>query len=484
MSRPKLISFLTKVRTEMNRRDGFSRYDADVSQNTFYFSPSLLREALIQEFDFREIKHLLEKGTPLHSWIKARTNKMLGDLRERYKQGLDHRSASRTMKGNQHYLEITLQTETNPRTSKPYNNFQALRRMYVKQMNEFAVDLRKEVNNLGEKLLKTKNENSSFKNGKWQKGFDASNNKRVMGGTEVDKGSDLVEGGHDKGFEVLESKIQAAMDKAFNEEYPKRVDREILNRDLKKLGIDLTVERDDRTGTYSFKMQSTVDNQKGGFLSAGERKTFEKQLKNALELLNNEESILNLQGSPSMLEVKKTEARLTLLKPFEKVQGATVEKPKKLKKEKKKPVTQKSKVKSKRIKQPTVRVAVSKVSLTKLRRKRQKGSGSSASHPLRLIGLINKDLPDTVRKNMQAPGLENQTGRFAESVKLTDVVQTPKGYPSFGYTYQKNPYQVFEMGRGQTPWASPERDPRKVIDRSIREIAAQFAIGRFYTRRE
>ena len=40
------------------------------------------------------------------------------------------------------------------------------------------------------------------------------------------------------------------------------------------------------------------------------------------------------------------------------------------------------------------------------------------------------------------------------------------------------------MGRGQTPWASPERDPRQVIDRSIREIAAQFAIGRFYTRRE
>ena len=104
--------------------------------------------------------------------------------------------------------------------------------------------------------------------------------------------------------------------------------------------------------------------------------------------------------------------------------------------------------------------------------------------PLQLIGLINKSLPDTVRKNMQAPGLQNRTGRFAESVKLTDVVQTGKGFPSFGYTYQKNPYQVFEMGSGQAPWASAERDPRKLIDRSIREIAAQFAIGRFYTRRE
>ena len=39
------------------------------------------------------------------------------------------------------------------------------------------------------------------------------------------------------------------------------------------------------------------------------------------------------------------------------------------------------------------------------------------------------------------------------------------------------------MGNGTPPWATPERDPRKLIERSIREIAAQFAIGRFYTRR-
>lgn len=106
-----------------------------------------------------------------------------------------------------------------------------------------------------------------------------------------------------------------------------------------------------------------------------------------------------------------------------------------------------------------------------------------SSSPLRLIGLINKKLPDTVRKNMNAPALQNRTGRFAESVKLTEVVETPKGFPSFGYTYQRNPYQRFEIGTGEPPWATPERDPRKLIELSIREIASQFAIGRFYTRR-
>ena len=113
-----------------------------------------------------------------------------------------------------------------------------------------------------------------------------------------------------------------------------------------------------------------------------------------------------------------------------------------------------------------------------------KAKKSQVSNILRSIAIINKELPDTVRKNMQSPQLVNRTGRFADSVKITDVVQTPKGYPSIGYTYQRNPYGVFEDGGGSAPWANGERDPRKLIDRSIREIAANMAIGRFYTRRQ
>jgi hypothetical protein len=97
--------------------------------------------------------------------------------------------------------------------------------------------------------------------------------------------------------------------------------------------------------------------------------------------------------------------------------------------------------------------------------------------------MINKELPNTVRKNMGNPALENVSGRFAASVRLQDVISTPKGHPSFGYTYEKDPYQVFEVGTGSAPWASSARDPRKIIDRSIREIAGEMALGRFYTRR-
>ena len=100
-----------------------------------------------------------------------------------------------------------------------------------------------------------------------------------------------------------------------------------------------------------------------------------------------------------------------------------------------------------------------------------------------VMAMINQRLPETVEKNMRSPGLENVSGRFANSVILTDVSTTRQGFPSFGYTYQKDPYQVFEVGNGRSPWATPERDPRLVIDRSIRELAAEMAIGRFYTRR-
>jgi len=93
---------------------------------------------------------------------------------------------------------------------------------------------------------------------------------------------------------------------------------------------------------------------------------------------------------------------------------------------------------------------------------------------------INARLSMTVIKNMGFPALENRTGRFARSVEVTDVVQTREGYPSIGYTYQKYPYQTFEPGYKQ---GSAQRDPRTLIDRSIREIAQQLIVGRFYTRR-
>ena len=94
----------------------------------------------------------------------------------------------------------------------------------------------------------------------------------------------------------------------------------------------------------------------------------------------------------------------------------------------------------------------------------------------------NAKLPRTVAANMGAPALENRTGRFASSARVVEATTTAKGFTSFGYTYQRDPYGVFESTSG-TRFASPERDPRVLIEGSIREIAQELAIGRFFTRR-
>ena len=74
-----------------------------------------------------------------------------------------------------------------------------------------------------------------------------------------------------------------------------------------------------------------------------------------------------------------------------------------------------------------------------------------------LLGIMNSQINDRVARNMGPPRLENRTGTFAGSVRITDVTQTRQGFPSIGYTYRKDPYQVFEASSG-TRFSSVERD--------------------------
>jgi hypothetical protein len=99
-----------------------------------------------------------------------------------------------------------------------------------------------------------------------------------------------------------------------------------------------------------------------------------------------------------------------------------------------------------------------------------------------LLGILNDQLPKVVAKNMGAPALNYRTGRFAGSVRATDIAITAKGHPSIGYTYLRDPYEVFESSSGSR-FSSVARDPRKLIDFSIREIAASQVVTRLYTRR-
>lgn len=98
------------------------------------------------------------------------------------------------------------------------------------------------------------------------------------------------------------------------------------------------------------------------------------------------------------------------------------------------------------------------------------------SSPLALKNLINSVLPQTVAMKMQPPHLRYRTGRFANSARVTQVMQGPRGGLQADYTYMRDPYGTFEPGGKQ---GSTMRDPRVIIGQSIREIVAQAMQNKF-----
>ena len=100
------------------------------------------------------------------------------------------------------------------------------------------------------------------------------------------------------------------------------------------------------------------------------------------------------------------------------------------------------------------------------------------------MALLNASLPEEVMNNMGGRRLNNITGRFAESVQVLKVYKgRGVGLPNIMYGYDMEPYGVFEPGVGKRPWATPARDPRVLIDKSIREVAKKLTMFKFTTTR-
>ena len=276
---------------------------------------------------------------------------------------------------------------------------------------------------------------------------------------------------HYKGASNIEMFINDAIHAALQNIY-KTSDITEIKKDLKKYELEtvLQVYKKVKQGKVQVKLGSQLLNVIQSKEEQGLKRDLTKQLKNAIQKLD----VINLEGSDSLLDGQRKKVVKTVVTPFKKSKNFTVKHEKTTVKESRPAVLKKNpKVK---------RNTKTQAPLTR-KRKLEPREGDNRRSMFSIMAMINQKLPQTVEKNMQAPGLESRTGRFAKSVKLIDVSATRQNFPSFGYTYDKEPYQVFEMGRGRAPWATPERDPRRVIDASIRELAAEMALGRFYTRR-
>lgn len=238
---------------------------------------------------------------------------------------------------------------------------------------------------------------------------------------------------------------------------------------------DVKIVKDNTTEEIYLFLGDGIENVKKGGADTGKRRKLIKQVQKAMEELRTigGQGLEGLTGSDSLAEVRRKKQLKKIVAPFEKIKGAVI-------------TLEDTKVKGNRSSSSlkvTGKATRSKKGTTKRvqRRSAPKAKPKEAQfNQAALLALFNARLPTAILNNMGDPALNNRTGRFAASVRVIDILQTPKGFPSIGYTYRKSPYATFEQGGKQ---GSIELDPRRLIDRTIREIAAEQAMGRLFTRR-
>lgn len=466
MSRASLKNFLLKLDKELNRSSSVYRsVTANRRPHTFKFSSQDLAKQMKDQ--------ITKKGIPLNNKDRG----FINSAAEKAKKSLETEIRALVAKNPGAKYKITKNTirflftsSTIPlrvgQYTDPDSVFDRLKDTYRPTISNFFNEVQEYLKNeqfINEDTGRTKSKAIRTKSGKIAQ---ASGRQLQAGHTE---GESNIEAFIYDAFEaVLQSPVLS--------DSQDRLSEAELKKDLQKLGIDLTIVKNSKIDTHTISVESASTNIEGGQILKSQKALLQSQIKNAL---NNLESVADLKGSDSITTKYRKNAGNAVLANLAKSKYVKVVSKEDFKvKESSSVVSIKAGPKT-LVKNSKNTKLLTRAVLPKKSAKNRARKGVSSS-PLQLIGLLNRDLPRVVSKNMQAPGLENRTGRFASSVRVTDVIQTPQGFPSIGYTYMRNPYQTFEPGYKQ---GDSDRDPRKVIDQSIREIAAQYAVGRFYTRR-
>lgn len=108
-----------------------------------------------------------------------------------------------------------------------------------------------------------------------------------------------------------------------------------------------------------------------------------------------------------------------------------------------------------------------------------------------LMQMVNKSLPRHLKRNMEPPALQYRgrgnpsrpfAGPFNTGVRVQNIrdFKDVQGGLDIEYTYEKYPYQTFEPGFEK---GSVLRDPRKLIEESIRDIMIERKQTRFLNMR-
>lgn len=458
MSNPRLVEFIRKLQNELSNYEEY-RKELDRQPQTFVFHKTSLFTETIKQLDRGH-------GTKLSAKQKQRLKELVDDAADALHKQLEKIQGGRIPRpGGKTTMRFTNETDVpipaHYNKFLPYTAFSRVKFAYRGVMNDYF-------NNM-QTFLRDETEHDVVRT---KSGLEKKSIKFFF-----DAGHDSKAGVFEKFLDSKTSKIMQEIDNSNEKMSAQELKK--LEADLAKEGIKISLQKVDDDDSIIIKIESTNINRSRGAKSGLRSKNLRKKIRKFLG--QPKADLENLEGSDSLKERKTKKVRRATIDPFKKLNNKNVKvKAKDLEDDKSstKPATASTtaKVKGKKSSLKT------KVALKKARRRKPTKSRHATNDLLQMIGLINKELPKTVRKNMVAPRLENRTGRFAESVQVTEITKTRKGFPSIGYTYQRNPYEVFEEG-SQGNWSNGDRDPRDLIDMSIREIAARMALGRLYTRR-
>lgn len=127
-------------------------------------------------------------------------------------------------------------------------------------------------------------------------------------------------------------------------------------------------------------------------------------------------------------------------------------------------------------KTPKVKVSATRPNIPAIARE----LAAKGSNLLSLQNLLNGNLYEQIKRNMgkgeRRDVLNFRTGRFARSAEVVRLTMSREGMITAFYNYMKNPYATFsDGGRQQYP---KSRDPKLLIAKSIREIAAKEVANR------
>jgi hypothetical protein len=433
MSAPKLLKFLEKLHLEMSRKS--SDYRAETANKRLHvftlnvntITNQTIRQLKRHNLDITPERVEILKGYAQHFYKQVRSNVQALDKAEL--------NTYQTYYKSDHFRAVFLQSEGTA------DIYQRVRDTYKDQLTTYYDNVFNQVS-------------------QWFK-----NNKKDLGSLESFGEKKFLQLGH-KDPEVLGS----SMDAAWKNTVSDLGSPPYIRTGIKPLITEFQALRQTEAETMKVTLESAYINMSKGGKAGSRKRELLKALANAIASLKTE--LAYTQGSDSFVEAKRKKAINAAVDPFKKVKGA------KITKENTKIKTSNSKV-SKKIKSKITPVTTNFGSY----RSPTTGrfiSKEQAQSPINLLAIINARLHGVLEKNMHPPALQYRTGRFAQSVEAVDIQTTPKGFPSVGYTYMKYPYQTFEPGFAM---GSVHRDPRKLIDKSIREIAQNIVQTQVFTRR-